>query len=180
MCHPLARPNASISPVPLFGAKRSVRTSQMATLLQMVDTLPPVAFAHLVPHQPRHHALDPLLPNNGILRSLERFVIVVVDALEGGSDLGLLREKEFGLGGGHCGDRERCEQPKLLVRVGERKHGCLSRSIGGVRVGRCAGYRGTVMRFVDHGVAEPLQLRLHVTLPASHPFRCPHFINHCK
>jgi hypothetical protein len=112
-----------------------VRTSQMTTLLQMVDPLPPVAFAHLVPHQPRHHALDPLLPNNGILRGLERFIVVVVDALEGGSDLGLLREEEFRLGRGHCDNRERCAQSRLCVRVEGRKHGRFSRSIGGVRVG---------------------------------------------
>jgi hypothetical protein len=107
----------------------------MTTLLQVIDPLPPVAFAHLVPHQPRHHALDPLLPDNSILCGLERFVVVVVDALKGGSDLGLLCEEEFGLGGGHCGDRKRCAQLTLCVRVREREHGCLSGSIGGVRVG---------------------------------------------
>jgi hypothetical protein len=75
----------------------------MPTLLQMVHALPPVALAHLIPNQPRHHAPYPLLPDDGILRSLERYVVVIVDAVEGGRDFRLLRQKHLGLGGRHCG-----------------------------------------------------------------------------
>lgn len=73
----------------------------MSALLQMVDALPPVALVHLVPHQPRHHAPDPLLSDNGILCGLEGGVVVVVDALERGWDLGLLRKERLGLGCRH-------------------------------------------------------------------------------
>jgi hypothetical protein len=75
----------------------------MSTLLQMVDSLPPVALAHLLPHQPCHHALDPLLPDDRVLCGLEGCVVIVVDAIKGGSDLRLLCEEEFGLGCRHCG-----------------------------------------------------------------------------
>lgn len=80
----------------------------MSALLQVVYPLSPIALAHLIPHQPRHHALDPLLPQNRVLRSLERRVVFVVDALEGRRNLWLLRQKHFGLGSGHCGGGARC------------------------------------------------------------------------
>lgn len=78
----------------------------MSTLLQVVDPLPPVALAHLVPHQPRHHAPDPLLPDNSILRALERSVVLVVDTVKGWRNLGLFGKEEFGLWGRHCGGGE--------------------------------------------------------------------------
>ena len=81
-------------------------TSQMSTLLQVVDPLPPVALAHLVPHQPRHHAPHPLLPDDSILRALERSVVLVVDTVKGWRNLGLFGKEEFGLWRRHCGGGE--------------------------------------------------------------------------
>jgi len=78
-------------------------TSEMPALLQMIDTFPSVALAHLIPHQPRHHALDPLFANDGILCSLQGSIVFVVDALEGGRYLGLLCQEHVRLGSGHCG-----------------------------------------------------------------------------
>lgn len=89
------------SPVASCCKEPGIRTSQVSALLQMVDALFPIALVHLVPHQPRHHAPDPLLTDDGILCGLERCVVVVVDALEGWSNLGLLREEQFGLRSRH-------------------------------------------------------------------------------
>lgn len=77
----------------------------MAALLQVVDALPVVALAHLLADQARHHGLDPLLADDGILGGLESGVVVVVDAVEGGRNLGLLREEGLGLGRRHGGGR---------------------------------------------------------------------------
>ena len=73
-------------------------TSQPAALLQVVDTLPVVALAQLVPHQPPHHDLHPLLADDGILGLLQARRVVVVDAVECGGDLGLLGQEGLGLG----------------------------------------------------------------------------------
>lgn len=81
---------------------KDIHTSQMSTLLQMIHTLPSVALAHLIPHQPRHHALNPLLSNNRILRSLERLIVLVVNTIEGRRNLWLLGQKHRGLGSWHC------------------------------------------------------------------------------
>lgn len=58
----------------------------MPTLLQMVHAFSPVALAHLIPNQPRHHTLHPLLADNRILRRLQRLVVIVIDTVEGGRD----------------------------------------------------------------------------------------------
>ena len=58
-------------------------TPQVTALLQMVDTLPVVALAHLFPDQPCHHALYPLLADHSILCGLKSLVVVVVDAVKG-------------------------------------------------------------------------------------------------
>jgi hypothetical protein len=89
----------------------------MPTLFQMIDPLPPVALAHLIPHQSRHHALDPLLPDDSILRRLERRVVVVVDALERGRNLWLFGEEECGLRRRHCGGYELCMEVYVDSRV---------------------------------------------------------------
>jgi hypothetical protein len=67
----------------------------------MIDALLPVAFAHLIAHQSRHHAPDPLLADDGVSGLLELSGIVVVDAVKGGSDGWLLGEKGGGLRGRH-------------------------------------------------------------------------------
>ena len=72
----------------------------------MVDSLPVVALAELLPYQTAHHDLDPLLPDDGILCLLEALGVLVVDAVECGSDLGLLGQKGLGFGSRHCGKRE--------------------------------------------------------------------------
>lgn len=74
----------------------------------MIDTLPPIALAHLLPHQSRHHALHPLLTKNRILCRLKRLVVVEVDALEGRRDRGLFGKESCGLGGRHCGGIAQC------------------------------------------------------------------------
>lgn len=73
----------------------------MTAVLQVVDTLPAVALAHLLSNQARHHALDPLLADDGVLGGLELRVVVVVDAVKGGRHLGLLRQEHGGLGSRH-------------------------------------------------------------------------------
>jgi hypothetical protein len=79
-------------------------TSEVSALLQVVHALSVVALAQLLPHQPRHHALHPLLSDHGILRGLERFVVVVVDAVEGRGYCGLRGLEHLGLGSRHgCG-----------------------------------------------------------------------------
>lgn len=75
----------------------------MSTLLQMINPLPPVTLAHLLPHQPRHHAPNPLLPNDSILCAFERSVVLVVDTIKGRRNLGLFGKEEFGLWRRHCG-----------------------------------------------------------------------------
>ena len=77
-------------------------TSQVPTLLQVVHALPVVALAQLLPHQPRHHALHPLLPDHGVLRGFQRLVVVVVDAVERRGHRRLGRFEHLGLGSGHC------------------------------------------------------------------------------
>jgi len=67
----------------------------------MIDSLRPVALAHLLAHQPRHHALDPLLADDGVLSFFEGDLVVVVDVVEGGGDGGLFGEEEGGFGHGH-------------------------------------------------------------------------------
>jgi hypothetical protein len=79
-------------------------TSEVSALLQVVDALSVVALAQLFPHQPRHHALHPLLSDHGILRGFERFVVIVVDAVEGWGDCGLGCLEHGGLRSRHgCG-----------------------------------------------------------------------------
>lgn len=94
-----------ISPISITGPLRIcfALTSQMPTLLQMVYALLVVAFAHFLPDQPRHHALHPLLPDDGILCSFQRLVVVVVHAVKCWRDLGLGCFERFGFWGGHCG-----------------------------------------------------------------------------
>lgn len=74
----------------------------MTALLQMVDAFPVVALAELLPNQPAHHDLDPLLPDDGILGLLEALGVVVVDSVKGGRDGGLLGQEGRGFGGRHC------------------------------------------------------------------------------
>ena len=81
--------------------EQSQLTSQVSAVLQVVDALPAIAFAHLLAHEPRHHELDPLFTDNGILRLLDSLVVLVGDAMETGRDRGLLLEKRFRLGDGH-------------------------------------------------------------------------------
>lgn len=75
----------------------------MSALLQVIDPLLPVALAHLLPHQPRHHALHPLLPDDGVAGLVQGFLVGEVDALEGGRDRGFLGFEGGGLGGRHGG-----------------------------------------------------------------------------
>lgn len=48
----------------------------------MIHTFPVIALPHLLPYQPSHHALDPLLTDYGVLRGFKRFVVVVVYAVK--------------------------------------------------------------------------------------------------
>lgn len=54
-------------------------------------------------HQPRHHLLDPLLPNNCIARVPHLLIVRKVDAFKRRRYGRLLRLKEFGLGSRHRG-----------------------------------------------------------------------------
>ena len=73
----------------------------MAAVLEVVDTLTDVALVQLLANKSGHHSADPLFPNEGILSSLEGLGIIVVDAVEGGSDGRLLGLELLGLGGRH-------------------------------------------------------------------------------
>ena len=70
-----------------------LRTSQVPALLQVVDSLPPVALAHLCPDQSGHHALNPLLTDDSVLCALQGNVVLVVDAVKGGRNLWLLSQE---------------------------------------------------------------------------------------
>lgn len=70
-----------------------VPTSKVSALLQVVDALAIVALAHLFPDQAGHHALDPLLADDGVLGGLELVIVVVVDPVEGRGYLGLARQE---------------------------------------------------------------------------------------
>lgn len=73
--------------------KQTKLTSQHTTPLQMIDTLPPVTLAHLIPDQSRHHALHPLFPQHRVLGGFEGGLVVVVDAVEGWRYFWLAREE---------------------------------------------------------------------------------------
>lgn len=69
----------------------------------MSHALPKIAFPQLLAHEPRHHAFDPLLADDGILRGFEPRGVVVVDAREGGRDSGFFGKELRGFGGWHGG-----------------------------------------------------------------------------
>ena len=77
-------------------------TSQMTAVLQMVHTLALVAFAQLITDQSSHHSSNPLFSNDRVLGGLESLGVGVVNAVESGSDGGLLSLELGGFGGRHC------------------------------------------------------------------------------
>lgn len=78
-------------------------TSQFAAVLQVVDALTHVAFAQFLTNNSGLHGSDPLFSDDRILGGLEGFGVVVVNAVEGGCDGGLLALEELGLGCRHIG-----------------------------------------------------------------------------
>ena len=60
----------------------------------MIHTLSIVALSQLLPYQPSHHALDPLLSYDSVLCGFQARCVCVVDAVEGWGDFGLLCEEE--------------------------------------------------------------------------------------
>lgn len=70
-------------------------TSQVAALLQVVDSFAEVALAQFLLHKTGHHGANPLLPNNGILGRLERLGVVKVHAVECWGNRGLLALEEL-------------------------------------------------------------------------------------
>ena len=68
----------------------------------MIDPLLDITLPQFLSYQPSHHALDPLLPNDSILRCLQPWSIRVVYSLEGWGDLGLFGEEEGGFWGWHA------------------------------------------------------------------------------
>lgn len=84
--------------------RQAVLTSKLTAVLQMVDALSYVALAQFLSDKPCHHGTNPLLTDDSILGSLEGLGVVKVDAVEGGSNLGLLALEELGLGGRHGED----------------------------------------------------------------------------
>lgn len=79
-------------------------TSQVAAVLQVVDSLADVALAQFLLDETGHHGTDPLFPNNGILGRLESLGVVKVHAVECGGNRGLLALEELGLGSRHDGE----------------------------------------------------------------------------
>ena len=77
-------------------------TSQVFTLLQMIDPFLKITLAQLLPYQPSHHALHPLFPDDCVLGSLEPWRVVEVYAREAGRDFGLFGEEHGGFWGRHA------------------------------------------------------------------------------
>lgn len=78
-----------------------ISLSKVAAVLQVVDTLSNVALVELLSNKTGHHSSNPLLSDEGILGSLEGFSIIVIDAIEGRRNGGLLSLKLLGLGSRH-------------------------------------------------------------------------------
>jgi hypothetical protein len=76
-------------------------TSEVAAVLEVVNTLTNIALVKLLANKSGHHSADPLFADEGILGSLERLGIIVVDAVEGRSDGRLLGLELLGLGSRH-------------------------------------------------------------------------------
>lgn len=68
----------------------------------MIDPLLSITLPQFLSYQPGHHALDPLFPNDSILRGLEPWCIRVVYSLEAWWDLGLFGEEEGGFWSWHA------------------------------------------------------------------------------
>lgn len=67
----------------------------------MVDALPVVTLAQLLPYEPSHHDVHPLLPDDGVLGLLDALVVIEVDPFEGWWHGRLLGQESLGLGGRH-------------------------------------------------------------------------------
>lgn len=87
----------------------------MTALLEVVDALTVVALSHLFSDEPGHHALDPLLADNGVLGGLELLVVVVIDAIEGRGYRGLSRQELRRLWSRHCEGLGVCRDVKRPV-----------------------------------------------------------------
>lgn len=88
----------------------------MSAFLQVVHPLAVVAFAHFLADQPCHHALHPLLSNDGILCRLQSFVVIEVDTVKGGWDRGFGGFEGLGLWRRHDGQ---CAFKRALRRSDE-------------------------------------------------------------
>lgn len=87
----------------------------MTALLEVVDALTVIALSHLFSDEPGHHALDPLLADNGVLGGLELLVVVVIDAIEGRGYCGLSRQELRRLWSRHCDELGVCRDVKRPV-----------------------------------------------------------------
>lgn len=67
----------------------------------MIHALLIIALSQLLPHQPRHHRLDPLLADDRVSGIGNGDVVLEVDAVEGGRDRGLLGQEGGGFGSRH-------------------------------------------------------------------------------
>lgn len=88
----------------------------------MIHPLAPITLAQLLAHQPRHHGLDPLFADDGVLGLFQAGGVVVVDVVEGGRDGGFAGEERGGFGGGHFlvvgGDGGRGDEGARMVGDG--------------------------------------------------------------
>jgi hypothetical protein len=77
----------------------------MAAILEVVDSLPHIAFAQLLTDEPCHHGSNPLFPNDGVLGGFECSVVVVINSIESWRHFWLLGLEHLGFGGRHLEER---------------------------------------------------------------------------
>lgn len=77
-------------------------TSQVSAVLKVVNTLSAIALSQLIADQSSHHSANPLFSDDGVFGGLESLGVIVLNAVEGGSDGGLLSLELGGFGSRHC------------------------------------------------------------------------------
>ena len=78
-------------------------TSQLAALLEMVNSFPIIALLQFLADQPVHHAFHPLFFDYRVLRGFQSRCVVVINAVECWGHGRFLGQEGLGLWGGHEG-----------------------------------------------------------------------------
>jgi len=96
----------------------------------MVDALPIIALAQLLPYETSHHDLHPLFPENGILGLFQSRGVFVVDSVKSGRNRGLLGQEGRRLRGGHVDLQAANEAGSTNSQDGCRVVGCRTSGVG--------------------------------------------------